>query len=223
MFTFVADRTQAITVWAEHWNNEPKLFICKATVKHILQGHRRSDELQACRALHSLFHSVLVCRKRFRGKFMSYVRIENATQAESLHVNLFIGLGVESGCGAGIALAGTERSVTGSVGGIPVPSEEKSSAVTLRACVNIVTAGDLSLGGLSRRELTVDLRLLFRVVDGHRGLQSVFDGVESRCRGDGHGQLLGVVSVGGRGEQSLDCFFDLGWVRDCGVEVDAGS
>ena len=35
-FTSVADLTKAITVWAEHWNSDPKPFIWKATAEDII-------------------------------------------------------------------------------------------------------------------------------------------------------------------------------------------
>ena len=38
-FTSVADLTTAITIWAEHWNTDPKPFIWKATAR----GHHRQD------------------------------------------------------------------------------------------------------------------------------------------------------------------------------------
>src|SRR5512135_145899 len=37
VFTSVADLTDAITVWAEHWNSEPKPFIWKATAQQIIE------------------------------------------------------------------------------------------------------------------------------------------------------------------------------------------
>ena len=41
MFTSVADLTEAITTWAEHWNTDPKPFIWKATAEEIIT---KSDE-----------------------------------------------------------------------------------------------------------------------------------------------------------------------------------
>jgi transposase len=43
-FTSVADLTQAITVWAEHWNTDPKPFVWKATVEDILNKVTRGRE-----------------------------------------------------------------------------------------------------------------------------------------------------------------------------------
>lgn len=37
VFTSVADLTQAITTWAEHWNTDPKPFIWKATTQQIIE------------------------------------------------------------------------------------------------------------------------------------------------------------------------------------------
>jgi transposase len=37
VFTSVADLTEAITTWAEHWNQNPKPFIWKATAEQIIQ------------------------------------------------------------------------------------------------------------------------------------------------------------------------------------------
>jgi hypothetical protein len=36
-FTSVTDLTQAITVWADHWNDDPKPFIWKATAEDIIK------------------------------------------------------------------------------------------------------------------------------------------------------------------------------------------
>jgi len=36
VFTSVADLTAAITIWAEHWNDNPKPFIWKATTEDII-------------------------------------------------------------------------------------------------------------------------------------------------------------------------------------------
>ena len=44
VFTSVADLTDAITVWAEHWNSNPKPFIWKATVADILEKVTRGRE-----------------------------------------------------------------------------------------------------------------------------------------------------------------------------------
>jgi len=43
-FTSVADLTQAITTWAEHWNIDPKPFIWKATAEDIITKVRRGRE-----------------------------------------------------------------------------------------------------------------------------------------------------------------------------------
>jgi len=43
-FTSVADLTEAITVWAEHWNAEPKPFIWKATADDIIARVQRGRE-----------------------------------------------------------------------------------------------------------------------------------------------------------------------------------
>src|SRR4051794_38746419 len=40
-FTSVADLTEAITVWAEHWNTDPKPFIWKATAEDIIAKVQR--------------------------------------------------------------------------------------------------------------------------------------------------------------------------------------
>jgi transposase len=40
-FTNVAELTEAITTWAEHWNNDPKPFIWKATAEEIIAKVRR--------------------------------------------------------------------------------------------------------------------------------------------------------------------------------------
>jgi transposase len=40
-FTSVADLTDAITTWAEHWNTDPKPFIWKATAENIITKVRR--------------------------------------------------------------------------------------------------------------------------------------------------------------------------------------
>jgi transposase len=44
VFTSVADLTQAITVWAEHWNTDPKPFIWKATAADIIAKVQRGRE-----------------------------------------------------------------------------------------------------------------------------------------------------------------------------------
>ncbi len=36
MFTSVADLTDAITGWAEHWNEDPEPFVWKATANEII-------------------------------------------------------------------------------------------------------------------------------------------------------------------------------------------
>jgi len=43
-FTSVADLTGAITVWAEHWNTDPKPFIWKATADEIIEKVQRGRE-----------------------------------------------------------------------------------------------------------------------------------------------------------------------------------
>ena len=40
-FTSVADLTTAITIWAEHWNTDPKPFIWKATAEDIIAKTQR--------------------------------------------------------------------------------------------------------------------------------------------------------------------------------------
>ena len=44
MFTSVADPTDAITVWAAHWNTDPKPFVWKATVEDIMEKVTRGRE-----------------------------------------------------------------------------------------------------------------------------------------------------------------------------------
>ena len=44
MFTSVPDLTQAITNWAEHWNNNPTPFIWKATAEDIITKVKRGRE-----------------------------------------------------------------------------------------------------------------------------------------------------------------------------------
>jgi transposase len=44
VFTSVADLTEAITTWAEHWNTDPKPFIWKATAEDIITKVRRGRE-----------------------------------------------------------------------------------------------------------------------------------------------------------------------------------
>ena len=44
VFTSVADLTDAITTWAEHWNTDPKPFIWKATAEDIITKVRRGRE-----------------------------------------------------------------------------------------------------------------------------------------------------------------------------------
>jgi len=41
VFTSVADLTAAITTWAQHWNENPKPFIWKATTDDIITKVRR--------------------------------------------------------------------------------------------------------------------------------------------------------------------------------------
>ncbi len=48
-FTSVADLTEAITVWAEHWNTDPKPFIWKATAEDIIAKAQRGRD-----ALHQI-------------------------------------------------------------------------------------------------------------------------------------------------------------------------
>ena len=43
-FTSVADLTGAITIWAEHWNTDPKPFIWKATAEEIIAKVQRGRE-----------------------------------------------------------------------------------------------------------------------------------------------------------------------------------
>jgi hypothetical protein len=40
-FTSIADLTDAITVWAEHWNADPKPFLWKATAQDIIAKVQR--------------------------------------------------------------------------------------------------------------------------------------------------------------------------------------
>ena len=44
VFTSVADLTQAITLWAEHWNSDPRPFIWKATADEIIEKVSRGRE-----------------------------------------------------------------------------------------------------------------------------------------------------------------------------------
>ena len=44
VFTSVADLTEAITVWAEHWNSDPQPFIWKATAEDIIEKVSRGRE-----------------------------------------------------------------------------------------------------------------------------------------------------------------------------------
>ena len=44
VFTSVADLTEAITTWAEHWNNDPKPFIWKATAEDIITKVQRGRD-----------------------------------------------------------------------------------------------------------------------------------------------------------------------------------
>src|SRR6266571_1655997 len=48
-FTSVADLTRAITIWAEHWNTDPKPFIWKATAQDIIAKTQRGRD-----ALHQI-------------------------------------------------------------------------------------------------------------------------------------------------------------------------
>ena len=48
-FTSVADLTTAITIWAEHWNTDPKPFIWKATAEDIIAKIQRGRD-----ALHQI-------------------------------------------------------------------------------------------------------------------------------------------------------------------------
>ena len=41
VFTSVAELTAAITTWAEHWNQDPKPFIWKASAEDIITKVRR--------------------------------------------------------------------------------------------------------------------------------------------------------------------------------------
>ncbi len=44
IFTSLADLTDAITTWAEHWNENPKPFVWKATAEHIIAKVRRGRD-----------------------------------------------------------------------------------------------------------------------------------------------------------------------------------
>ena len=44
VFTSIADLTQAITTWAEHWNADPRPFVWKATAEQIITKVRRGRE-----------------------------------------------------------------------------------------------------------------------------------------------------------------------------------
>ena len=44
VFTSVADLTEAITTWAEHWNTDPKPFIWKATAEDIITKVQRGRD-----------------------------------------------------------------------------------------------------------------------------------------------------------------------------------
>src|SRR6478736_2399345 len=44
VFTSVDNLTQAITVWAEHWNSDPKPFVWKATAEDIIKKVSRGRE-----------------------------------------------------------------------------------------------------------------------------------------------------------------------------------
>jgi hypothetical protein len=41
VFTSVADLTNAITTWADHWNDDPKPFIWKATAQDTITKVQR--------------------------------------------------------------------------------------------------------------------------------------------------------------------------------------
>src|SRR6266576_981392 len=43
-FTSVAELTEAITIWAAHWNDDPKPFIWKATAHHIIAKVQRGRD-----------------------------------------------------------------------------------------------------------------------------------------------------------------------------------
>ena len=43
-FTSVAELTEAITTWAEHWNTDPKPFIWKATAQDIIAKVQRGRD-----------------------------------------------------------------------------------------------------------------------------------------------------------------------------------
>ena len=42
VFTSLTDLTEAITVWAEHWNSDPKSFVWKATAQQIIKKVREA-------------------------------------------------------------------------------------------------------------------------------------------------------------------------------------
>ena len=44
VFTSVTALTEAITMWAEHWNTDPKPFIWKATAEDIIAKVSRGRE-----------------------------------------------------------------------------------------------------------------------------------------------------------------------------------
>jgi transposase len=44
IFTSLADLTDAITTWAEHWNENPKPFVWKATAEDIIAKVRRGRD-----------------------------------------------------------------------------------------------------------------------------------------------------------------------------------
>lgn len=44
-FTSVAELADAITVWAQHWNHDPKPFIWKATAESIIQKVQRGRDV----------------------------------------------------------------------------------------------------------------------------------------------------------------------------------
>ena len=44
VFTSVADLSDAITTWAQHWNHNPKPFIWKATAEDIITKVQRGRD-----------------------------------------------------------------------------------------------------------------------------------------------------------------------------------
>jgi transposase len=63
VFTSVADLTEAITVWAGHWNSDPKPFVWKATaqeiIKKVSRGRATSHQIKSA-ADQLVFTSVVV-------------------------------------------------------------------------------------------------------------------------------------------------------------------